>query len=132
MELLEMIADQVDTETGILSMRLACKELSAAAFKSFSDEYFDEVSCFMLDPKRLLRAKHIISTPHLARRVTSFNFTLNHLDREDCLVFATAQHETDAEAMFGQSQTAADKHGLFTTTDRVPSRRHYRHGWNQS
>ncbi|KAK4502238.1 hypothetical protein PRZ48_005663 [Zasmidium cellare] len=96
-ELLQNIANYVDTSTGILNLRLTCRELAGAAFDCFVEEYISELSCFVLDPRRLKRVISITANPHLARRIRKLTFNFCPFERDYYFDINIAPQENQAQ-----------------------------------
>ncbi|KAK4623534.1 hypothetical protein CLAFUW4_06278 [Fulvia fulva] len=75
MELLELVVEAADVHLDVLNIRLTCKAFQAAASRAFNREYIESLTCFILNPSRLLRIKNMTSTPHLAEHIRSLRLT---------------------------------------------------------
>jgi len=67
-ELLQHIS-RFTTPEALLQLRLACTELSAAAFDAFAAEYLQTVSACVASPPRLQRLRDMVFNRRLARKV---------------------------------------------------------------
>ncbi|KAK3697807.1 hypothetical protein LTR37_017272 [Vermiconidia calcicola] len=76
MELLQQVSRFLN-RTDLITLRLACKELSSAAFDAFAEEYLDELTCFFPNPARLSRLWNICSSSHLVSKVRQVTLTLD-------------------------------------------------------
>ncbi|KAK5119706.1 hypothetical protein LTR85_007282 [Meristemomyces frigidus] len=75
MEMLQHIASCV-TDSELLTLRLTCKELEAAAFDHFAEVYLSETACFVMDPDRVRRLLSIVSSTHFAPKVRKVRLTM--------------------------------------------------------
>ena len=73
-EMLQRVASFVD-RTQLLTLRLTCKELAAAAFDAFADEYISKLACLVTDPARVRRLMHITECQHLALKIETVKLT---------------------------------------------------------
>lgn len=80
-ELLQLVAEQCDPTTDIISLRLACKALAAAALSPFAEELIANLTNIILDPIRLLRAINIIATPHPSSNIRTLTLSLSAHDK---------------------------------------------------
>ena len=110
MELLTMIARVTDVHTDILSLRLTCQTLAAAAADAFAEEYIEDLSCFMLDTARLSRVKNITSTPHLVNKIRNLEFTCRVFEQRliHKMPIVPRKDETMADAQWEYIYTIAD------------------------
>ncbi|CAK3879144.1 hypothetical protein B0A55_13052 [Lecanosticta acicola] len=93
-EMLQLICSFA-TPHDLLNIRLASRDLEAAALDAFGREYLDQVACFLLEPARLQRVNDILSTKHLAHRVSGVLLTFKAFEatESDCIHLAAKKNE---------------------------------------
>lgn len=113
MEMLQHISSFASS-TDLIALCLSCRTLEVASFNAFADHYMRELSCYFMQPRRLLRLYNIAASPRLLKTVEQVTFTADAWEGKDVEdISACSSHENEPLCLAQRAFFVSERERLY-------------------